>query len=248
MYFKYELMLSYLGIKGSIMNGRLEETFDDKFSRTGFYFRYFNEDSDQEELAKIITNPQKPGYKYIAEIYKYNEEDVSNLRKHLSETFNIEPEKFVLYASFPTHLKDKNISSLRNFELDSSPDKLYWDVSSLKNEIPNFYEYIGVDKKLLKEDEEKINWILTFDVKTLEMLGLFYHILGSKAELLNMFKNSAWVDDAVPRKNLVTAFEMLTEATEELNGIGKKYLVGLQEVKLKEENKYKFKKFVYTYI
>lgn len=249
-YFKYELMLKYLGIKASILNPRVESIFDNEFGYQGFYMRYLNLDTNQEELAKVYVDTQRQNYKEFREIYKAaNDERSKTLKASLAAKFNIKQKDIFIYASYPVEVINEEISNLRNFRVSDTPDKYYWDVSNFRD-LPGMLEFLEVDPEHIKGFENDINYIINFDAKTLAKCGLFYHIFNSAPYIEKMFKEAPLFNEITPLNKLETAFKVLVEQSEgELEG-PKSYCIGLQmPYKIDEELDYrKIKKFVFTFV
>ena len=161
-YYKYELMLKYLGIKASILNPRAESIFDNEFGYQGFYMRYMNLDTNQEELAKVYVDTQRQNYKEFREIYKAADDEKSKtLKASLAAKFNIKQKDIFIYASYPVEVINEEISNLRNFRVSETPDKYYWDVSNFKS-LPGMLDFLEVNPDDIKGFENDINYIIFF--------------------------------------------------------------------------------------
>lgn len=249
-YYKYELMLKYLGIKASILNPRAESIFDNEFGYQGFYMRYMNLDTNQEELAKVYVDTQRQNYKEFREIYRAADDEKSKtLKASLAAKFNIKQKDIFIYASYPVEVINEEISNLRNFRVSETPDKYYWDVSNFKS-LPGMLDFLEVDPDDIKGFENDINYIINFDAKTLSKCGLFFHIFNSAPNIEKMFKEAPLFNNITPLNKLETAFKVLIEQSEgELEG-PKSYCIGLQmPYKVDEELGYRtIKKFVFTFV
>lgn len=249
-FFKYELMLKYIGIKASILNPRAESIFDQDFGYSGFYMRYLNLDTNQEELAKVKVDVQKSGYKEFSEIYKaadQKDEQAINLKNSLAKVLSVKAKDIFIYASYPIVPVSDEIVSLRNFKVKEQPDKYYFDVSKLK-ESDKVLEFLGVDKTLLGDWGSKVNYIISFDAKTLEKAGLYYTMLGSQTELSSLCSTAPFIDTIVPRDDLISALDVLVEKSLAEWPENKLYVLGIQKTYGDDEKSKKFRKFVFSSI
>ncbi len=241
-YFKFQKMFDYLGIKAEILNPRAELIFDGTFNYQGFYLRYLNLETNTQELAKLSVDLQESGYKEIKEIYKEpNTEKAKTLKTTISKVLGTKLKDTYVYASYPVVKKDQEIISLRNFEMLNEPDKYYFDVSSAK-ESNEIYSFLNLDEKLIKPYKDKINFILQFDAETLEKLGLFYMIFGTKSEIMDVLKNAEFIKEITDFNKVQSAFETLVEQNSLENPSSTFYTLGIQ----KSYSKPEMTKFVFT--
>lgn len=227
-FFKYELMLKYLGIKASITNPRTETIFGEGYNYNGFYMRYLNLDTNKEELAKVYVDPQRQMYKEIREIYKeVNDENSKIIKASLAAKLKLKNKDIFMYASYPVTKINDEVSTLCNFKVEPEPDKYYFDISGAKD-IEGVLDFLEVDKSALGEFADDINYIVNFDAKTLEKCGLFYHIAGTSDHLKKLIAEAPFINNITSQPNLQTAFDVLVEMNETENPNASYYCIGLQ--------------------